>query len=349
VGACRLVALALIAVGCRQIAGLDDPLPGDGTGSSGPFCYGEHLVQVCFSAEPSGDLQLMGNFSGASPPCNTNVTSGGDGFCVISGATIEVASGITVTATGAPPFVLVASDSITITGTLDASSHGGGTGSQMGAGADYAGCMTGSSPSNGGGGEGGSFAMLGGSGGTNGSGSPTTAGATIDAASLHGGCPGHASSGSEIRGGHGGGAIYMIATNTISVPGVVDASGAGGSGGDDPGTGGGGGGTGGMIGLEASTVNVGGFVFANGGGGGQGGGNGQSGKESLNGAVGAGGAGSGSGGDGGDGGADSNGGAGMNAGTGTGGGGGGGGGGSVGAILIFGTESGSGVISPAAS
>ena len=87
-----LIVIAMLA-GCRQLAGLDDPLPGDGGGSgsgSGSFCYGTGLVRVCFSDEPKGDVALSANqIDTGGFGCATNVISGA-GPCYIPAATISL-------------------------------------------------------------------------------------------------------------------------------------------------------------------------------------------------------------------------------------------------------------------
>lgn len=140
------------------------------------------------------------------------------------------------------------------------------------------------------GGGGGSFALVGGQGGGGGSGRNCAAagtgpvpGGTFGEAvmtrppNLRGGCAGGAGGESLDNGaaagraGSGGGAIALVARETITISGVVNVGGAGGGGGKER-SGGGGGGSGGMIVLEATTITItiDGRVAANGGGGGGG-------------------------------------------------------------------------------
>ncbi|HEY0190007.1 MAG TPA: hypothetical protein VGC42_02720, partial [Kofleriaceae bacterium] len=104
------------------------------------------------------------------------------------------------------------------------------------------------------------------------------AAAPITAANLalRGGCPGEdgaKGTASAGIGGAGGGALALIARTSITVTGVINASGAGGQ---QPlaanGAGGGGGGAGGLISLDATAIDIeiGAQCFANGGGGDEG-------------------------------------------------------------------------------
>lgn len=351
----RALFLVLAASACRQVAGLDDPLPWDGGGggdggdggrSDGPMsalCHGTGIVQLCFDAPPTGATMLPGGTldTDASPLCSTNVVSGVTDACVIAGDTVSLATGLTLAATGSKPLIIVARNQITITGTLDVATHRLGL---RGAGATMGACNAAGSPSNGGGGAGGSFGGLGGDGGAP---NPTMAGSVPAApTTLRGGCSGRSSGG---VGGDGGGATFLIAGARIEVVGAINASGAGAEKADSGARGGGGGGSGGMIGLDAPAVVVGGIVFANGGGGSGGsdsGSEGEDGRDPVGGAGGIGGAGSGTAGDGGTGASGTTlmgaaGGPGTAGVTG-----GGGGGGGAGVVKLYGTRSGSGTISP---
>jgi len=315
----------------------------------GVYCYGTGFGAACFLAPPTGAVNLTPQtiMTDTSNMCSTTVM-GNPAWCVITGADITVAAG-TVNAIGGKPLVLVATNTITVTGTIDVSSKRGG---QIGAGSVAVGnvlCDPGTVGGNNSGGAGGSFGSAGKVGGNAGG---ETAGAVMPTNVMRGGCPGQdGKTGTVGQKGLGGGVVYLAAGTMISVAGTINASGAGATPGVTGSAGGGGGGSGGLIGLDAPLVSMtGAFIFANGGGGAEGSGlttMGMFGGESINGAAAQGGGGlSASGGDGGDGGTSAAAGAGQN---GTNGGGGGGGG--AGAIRLFQAASitGAGTVSPAAS
>ena len=254
-------------------------------------CFGTAPFTICLRSAPSSPVvfaSLTTLDTTTSPLCAATV-SGGDGYCVIDGTTITINGGITVQATGPKPLVLLASDSITAgtLSTIDVGSHRANLSANeiIGAGADPTpSCDAGFAPTTilgtSGGGAGGSFIGPGGKGGLGSGGNPGVGGiagaiATAPVTTLRGGCPGQAGAGTTpASGGHGGGAVMLIAGSSITInDGNVDASGEGGSGGQFGFAGGGGGGAGGMIVLDAPFITAGGLttIFANGGGGGEGG------------------------------------------------------------------------------
>lgn len=279
-------------------AAIDSPL----NTTDASQCYGTGLVTVCLTTLPTQGATLATQINtGVDAMCTQIVTpAAGPQLCVIAGTSVTVTG--TVVAIGARPLVVIGTQSITIPGTLDVSSTI--TPRRRGAGANFSGCVTtgmvgGNDRGGGGGGAGGSFGTIGGNGGTGdlnqnnvpaGVASPGVAVAAQPTPTfLRGGCSGGTggqgdnNTGANPGGppGDSGGAVYLIAGSSITIPGSVFASGAGGGvipgGGGVPGQGGfeqggGGAGAGGMIGLDAPTVNVSGRVVANGGGGGGGGG-----------------------------------------------------------------------------
>ncbi|MBA2539622.1 MAG: hypothetical protein H0V17_08310 [Deltaproteobacteria bacterium] len=112
------------------------------------------------------------------------------------------------------------------------------------------------------GGPGGSFIGRGGAGGI-------AAKMTLPPA-FHGGCPG--GNAETALAGPGGGALYLIAEQSVVIDGTINASGAGARGGSGS-DGGAGGGAGGFIAFDTPAVTLGAsaLVFATGGGGGGGG------------------------------------------------------------------------------
>jgi hypothetical protein len=225
----------------------------------------------------------------------------GPALAVLSVDALDVAAGATIQVVGVKPLLIVAWSTVVVDGALDASSHLGVVDGEahiaqtvrFGAGAN-GGC---GDPSVGKDGTGATDAGLGSGGGgggaLQGSGGAASPGGAADvmggsggigapAAALHGGCHGGLSGIAGRRfsmvkdlrsqGGAGGGALRIIAHDSIAVAGSISANGAGGAGAPTAsGCGGGGGGSGGALALEAPIVMLGGTLTANGGSGGGGG------------------------------------------------------------------------------
>lgn len=260
-----------------------------------PGCFGIGLVHdVCLMPAPTADMTItadrtvntamVGNGN-----CDEIIAQpgGGASLCLIAARTVAVASTARLTGIGPNPLLLVATQTMTIDGTIDVASRLGAP--QPGAGADPT-CAS-SAGNNatqidgaGGGGAGGSFGTKGGNGGTGRTPNQATPGGGAPAAqtptTLRGGCAGGRGGtadggGGDGVGGAGGGAVYLIAGSSLTISGAINASGSGGAQGTDgqfASGGAGGGGSGGLIGLDAPSITVTGQVFANGGGGGGGGG-----------------------------------------------------------------------------
>lgn len=296
-----LLSAVLASTGCSAVFGLQDPNPReDAHGSGGGIhipdaiaadardCWATGIQHLCFTTPPSGDLTLAGAYdTTAGAMCASEFTD----QCVIAAGTITVAASTTFAVSGSRPLVLVASDQITIAGTLDAASHTA-TRDRSGPGASGAACTTfsGPPPSDGGsdgtgGGAGASFGSVGGKGGGNASNAVGGGVSTVvTGKEFRAGCPGQGGGTFDAMwgfGGTGGGAVYLIGANAVAISGAVDASGASGRGGlctqscggqMDTGKahGGGGGGSGGMIVIESPTITNTGMLFADGGGGGEG-------------------------------------------------------------------------------
>jgi hypothetical protein len=244
------------------------------------LCFGSPGWVVCVP-EPQQPLELAGTIdtrldARCTMPTPASWLATQDDACVIAATTITIPT--TSRITGTRPVVLLASEAIVITGTLDTASRRSGS-ARLGPGANANACSTSTSGTTmgarGGGGGGGSLGSKGGDGGTGGIGARGVAGAAElpPHERLHGGCPGGggaAGNDSTAPGGAGGGAAFLIAGASIEITGAVNASGAAGTGGDAMRGGGGGGGSGGMIVLHAPTLTVAGRLLANGGAGGGG-------------------------------------------------------------------------------
>lgn len=285
----------------------DAPLDSPGTMLC-PWPYLPAYIDPCnmMPATPLGDLDLSmaGTYafdsgtvslqppSGALIPLTTTIVNGAK---VIWVHQLRVQAGVRLRLTGTAPVYVVATSAITIDGTVDASSRGAPSLVNDGAGAGPAAiCLStiagnGAPCSNGGsGGGGGGFGTFGGNGGYGGVGSNCVAGQ--DGNGISGGAGGSVSPVTTIRGGcnggagaignnpgpgtggRGGGAVYLLARDqvTVSATGKVLAGGAGGRGASGGRSAGGGGGSGGMIRIAGNLVTVAGVLAANGGGGGGG-------------------------------------------------------------------------------
>ena len=188
---------------------------------------------------------------------------GGMGTVVLAFEDLEVSGGSTLSIVGVRPAIIVSMKDIVVLGAI-----------QVAAGAQP--CTGAGAGGNGGGvvyksgGGGGGFASPGAVGGSVTSGASGGAGGTINlGTALRGGCPGGLGGGSSARASPGGGALQLVARQTITIAGVVDAPGRGGEGGGFA-NGGNGGGSGGELLLEAqSVIASSGGLTCNGGGGGE--------------------------------------------------------------------------------
>jgi hypothetical protein len=334
-----------------------------GSDSSAPLCFGTDGFAFCLTTVPIDMVTLVNS------KIDTDVCTGqgtqfvdiaGVSACAIAATTITLPQGIVVSAIGSKPFVLAATGSMDVAGSLSVASSVSGT---IGAGADPLTCsMTGIAGSTaidcGGGGAGGSFGGIGGDGGEcDTSTAATAAGSAAPAvtapiSTLRGGCAGGSGGGGNAGlgtggvAGNGGGAVYVATRGALAISGTIDASGAGGGGVVTANkAAGGGGGAGGMIVVLSAPLDANGAVLIADGGGGGGGADmsnmGGSGSDptmvapitSASGGSGGGGAG-GSGGDG----ADSASPAGAGSASPGPGGGGGGGGGGLGVLRVFGDQ-----------
>jgi hypothetical protein len=217
------------------------PLPGLG-----------NVIDVCLDQRPSGAIAIRGIID--TDECavqNTRAVEVGLlSFCVLSAGEINVTE--RVTASGGRPFMLLASESITIFpgAGIDASSYAGA--SAPGAGAIASSCANLDPLMSTGGGAGGTNQGRGGPGG-NSAGVPEP---TNRALAFMGGCPGGKGGNAIAPGGRGGGAIYVSAPS-VDIRGILLASGEGGGVAlSDNIVGGGGGGAGGYIGVYGASVRI---------------------------------------------------------------------------------------------
>ena len=248
-----------------------------------PKCFGSGIFYICSPTDPTGAESLDNDNTIDTTTCNgsnrgiVNMGTPPLSVCMVFADTITLGSGEIVEVSGTRPLVLAAVTSMTLSGSIDASSFGaklgpGANPSQCGTAGNGVGALNG-----GGGGAGGTFTTPGGAGGAGegvAGGSPVAATPTSNV--LRGGCkggqgmPGVGVTATE--GGNGGGALYLASRGTITINSNIDASGGGGNGGALGRNGGGGGGSGGMIVFHAETLTIASTarVFANGGGGGGG-------------------------------------------------------------------------------
>ena len=286
-------AVVVMLSACGFSSNLPAQPPEAGTDASGPcttWTFKPADFDPCAIATPEAPPVLgagMYTIDSDTGMLTGNVTAqlpytviGGIGVVSLSELTVPV--NVTLRAEGMRPLVIASWSTLTIHGTVAASSRGGG---MSGAGANSQACDTSAggtgkvSGDGDGGGGGGGFGDAGGLGGNGDSvaDSGGTAGVMRGLPQLlDGGCrggdAGPGGDGTRGIGGASGGAIALVAKDKLTVDGVVHAGGAGGTGGMQGQTGGGGGGSGGMIRLEAADVELAmsGTIAANGGQGGGG-------------------------------------------------------------------------------
>jgi len=255
-------------------------------GDNDSTCLGPDATpfSLCF-ATPSNTVTINAALNtDTSPLCSATPPiagwTGQPSSCFVVAQTINVSGASVVT--GTRPLVLFASGNITVSASIDAASHRGGTtgpAANTGCGA-YTDAPAASS-TGGGGGAGGTFRTVGGDGGQ-GNGAGGSGGTAVAVGStpttLRGGCAGQKGADGSTANGHtggaGGGAVYVVAGGTLTVnTGItINVSGAGADALTGAYAGGGGGGSGGMLVMIANTYSTSGAQFmANGGGGSRGG------------------------------------------------------------------------------
>jgi hypothetical protein len=266
-------------------AEIDADLPKDGAGMG----CAPGFLDLCLQAPPTTDLDITDAQTlntDTDPRCRTYPQAGGGPVCLVSVSNAAISDAGSLTVTGSRPLAIASTSLITLAGTIDVGSHD----SQIGPAADDGACSFAFAPDldlgGGGGAAGGTFTQVGGDGGVGDSDSslggdgtalPGTHGpVTTITTVLRGGCAGQnggaerAGGGNGGRGGRSGGALYLYASQSITISGSIRATGARGEGGEAQ-AGGGGGGSGGLVVIESASITITGQLSANGGGGGQGG------------------------------------------------------------------------------
>ena len=269
------VALVVLA-GCKGILGIESGVVADANGSDAPLdeapgndaptidartCFGTY-EQVCLTQLPTIPMTVTSTTLLDTTACPDPRTIDGVDVCIWSATRIDVMTGGRLETAGPRFAVLVATEEISIAGTLDSWVAGTTTG-----------CMTAQGGIQGGG-AGGSFGTLGGMGGGAQGTVPNPAPTTID--TFRRGCPGDEGGSNALGGdgGLGGSGIFLIAPSIRIANGArINASGDGGGGGTND-RGGGGGGSGGLVVFDSDTLEIetNTVVLAVGGGGGGGGG-----------------------------------------------------------------------------
>lgn len=257
-------------------AGVDVPDGCYGLGFLGPLC--PTVIGADYLVNTSLVLSTDGSSATA---CTERIGPAGADFCVITARHITIDGNATLRVLGTRPLVLLATEALTIRGTIDVSDGGAGADTVVCTGPGVPHVPT-SATDAAGGAAGGSHFSKGGAGGAAGAFAAAAAGPTITLGSeLRAGCKGGHGATNHMQvggglGGAGGGAIYLMAGATLEIAGKVDAHGGAGHAGApqaEGAWGGGGGGAGGMIILDAPQVTLAsaGLLLAQGGGGGAGG------------------------------------------------------------------------------
>ena len=256
-GACNVQGACLPAFPFvpSNVAINDIPVPSSGKVT---FNCGPTVIDTGASGAPSVTGSCMPTFGYASI-----TQAGGLSTLVMAFEDLEIAGGSTLSIVGVRPAIIVSMKDILVLGAIEVSA-GAQPCTGAGVGANGSGAVYKS------GGGGGGFASAGGAGGSVTSGAAGGAAGAINLGTqLRGGCPGGLGGGSSARASSGGGALQLVARQTITIAGIINSPGRGGEGGGF-GNGGNGGGSGGELLLEAQQVVASsGGLTCNGGGGGE--------------------------------------------------------------------------------
>lgn len=197
---------------------------------------------------PSGAPAITGYCPGQPMFGFASITQpGGLSTVVLAFEDLEISGNSTLSIIGVRPAIIVSMKDILVLGAIQVSA-GAQSCTSGGQGGSGSGLVYKS------GGGGGGFASVGGAGGSV-AGGPLggNAGTVNLGTALRGGCPGGLGGGSSARASPGGGALQLVARQTITIAGVIDAPGRGGEGGGFA-NGGNGGGSGGELLLEAQQL-----------------------------------------------------------------------------------------------
>lgn len=293
--ACGLLVLG----GCESILGLDPPgvITADGpqidavtdaevatdTGDAACVFDGFNFCNLTPGPPVTLTTQTIdtGQMIDCGPFFNFNQTDDNSPACLIYVESLTIDANAVVTAIGTPPLIIASRGAIEISGTLDTKANAN---NQNGVTCDAASPLPALAGEGAGGGGGGGFGAVGGRGGTgedfNNAGGAGGATRSPIGTAVRGGCRGgNGGAVGGVAGGTGGspgGGVRLIAQGPITISGSILANGSGGGGGNaatNGGAGGGGGGSGGYIRIGSATeIIVSGRLAANGGGGGGGGG-----------------------------------------------------------------------------
>lgn len=232
------------------------------TPASGKVTFNCGVTEI--DTKATGAPSILNACPGHPPLAHASIVQGGVPTLVLAFADLEVTGNNTLRLIGERPVIIVSLRNIDVFGTIDvragAQACAGNGAGRNGGGGDF-GWQSG--------GGGGGFGTVGGRGGDVDNAPDGLGGAVNGAGAFRGGCPGGRGGNNPNAAARGGGALQLVARETLNLSGTINAPGSGGSGGV-PTQAGNGGGSGGAILLEAERfIATNGVLASNGGGGGQ--------------------------------------------------------------------------------
>ncbi|PZR16789.1 MAG: hypothetical protein DI536_06460 [Archangium gephyra] len=232
------------------------------TPSSDKVTYDCGVTEIDTGA--SGAPTVVNACPGHAPLAHASIVQGGVPTLVLAFADLEVTGANTLRLVGERPVIIVSMKNIDVFGTIDVRA-GAQACTANGAGRNGGGGAAGWQSGGGGGG----FGTVGGRGGDVVNAPDGLGGAVNGAGEFRGGCPGGRGGNNPNAAAPGGGALQLVARETINLSGIINAPGGGGAGGVAF-QAGNGGGSGGALLLEAERfIATNGVLACNGGGGGQ--------------------------------------------------------------------------------